>query len=180
MFSPSSQFVRSAKSCTDTTFTKEHFNREQFETECRLLRLACAAGCSPEFTTDGMKITLPRLTPLADRLPLMTPSEKEATATEVLTCVRRLHRAGVCHRDLKVGDILFGGDGEILFVDFELGAEVDPKGPCYDLLGPASGVPVPFVHPQMGSPVGIWWDAPNPWGLWNQFGHVAVVHSPGA
>ena len=61
--------------------------------------------------------------------------ETRAMAGRVLRQVQELHRAGICHRDLKADEIVVDGEQPLL-IDFELGTEVDPTGPCYDVLGP--------------------------------------------
>jgi hypothetical protein len=180
MFSPTSKFEHAATTVTETEVWKRHSNAEQFEVEVRLLGLAHAGGCAPEFSTEGTTIRFQRLARLEDRLSSLSDPEKAAIAVEVFRCVRRLHATGVCHRDLKLGEVLLGKNGEVLFVDFELGAEVDGNGPCYDLLGPASGVPVPVIHLQIGLLDGVWWDSPTPMvrPLWQDLGHLVDIEPP--
>lgn len=82
---------------------------------------------------------------------------------KVLALVRKLHRHGVCHRDLHVGNIVVR-DGEPLLIDMEFAIAVDPAGPCYDLVGPGpSGIPVPDRHAVQpnANQNGVWWDADN-------------------
>ena len=48
-------------------------------------------------------------------------------------------------------------------IDLELACAVDPAGKCFDLEGPASGVPVAPQHVAQGEPYasnGVWWDSP--------------------
>lgn len=76
----------------------------------------------------------------------------------VLQLVKKMHNLGICHRDLDAGNLVLRGH-EPLVIDVELGCEVDPTGPCFDLRGPASGVPVADQHIAVGLEEGIWWDA---------------------
>jgi hypothetical protein len=69
-----------------------------------------------------------------------------------------------------------------LLVDFELACFVDPGHPCYDLIGPVSGVEVPTQHVFLGVVEGFWWDstATRKTMLWREFGHLADVRGPAA
>ncbi len=166
-------FIRSEKSQSATQFIKRHLNPVQFDTETRLLRIAHAAGCAPALTIEPpMTIRLPLLRTFTDWLGSASAEQKLIVTRRVLDQVRLLHRAGVCHRDLKASDIVMEGD-KPLFIDFELGIEVDPDRPCYDVLGPSSGVPLPPIHAAIGLTEGVWWDSTYPTTLWHYFGHVA-------
>ncbi len=82
---------------------------------------------------------------------------------KVLTLVRELHRHGVCHRDLHVGNIVVR-DSEPLLIDMEFAVAADPARPCYDLVGPGpADIPVPLRHAiqQNANQHGVWWDANN-------------------
>jgi serine/threonine protein kinase len=97
-------------------------------------------------------------------------------ARRVLDQVRKLHQAGICHRDLKASDIVLHGDVPLL-VDFDLGTEVIPDEPCFELLGPASGIPLPTVHRVVGLIDGVWWESLTPYvrPLWQDLGRLRDV-----
>ena len=168
----------SAKDQTATEYIKKHIHRPQFELEARLLRIAHSAGCAPEFTTEPPMTIRTRLHDrLLERLGRGSASDTRTAASRVLSQLHRLHAAGVCHRDLKPEDIVMDGDTP-LFIDFDLGAEVDPNGPCYDLIGAeASGIPLPPIHACIGLREGVWWDTPTtrvrP--LWHVLGRLPDV-----
>jgi serine/threonine protein kinase len=124
-----------------------------------------------------MTIRLRLHVPLRDWLGKSTSNETKVMARHVLRQVQELHRAGVCHRDLKADDIVVDGDQPLL-IDFELGTEVDPTGPCYDLLGPqASGILLPPIHDYVGLRDGVWWDTPTTLvrPLWHDLGRLVEV-----
>lgn len=151
----------SSKRETSTEYIKEHINPAQFEVESRLLAIAHRAGCAPHFEVQPPATIRLRLHHrLTDWLNGANETDIEAMKIRLLEQIRILHGAGVCHRDLKVQDIVLDGDRP-LFVDFELAAGVDPTMPCYDLMGPASGISAPFVHQIIGLRDGVWWDTPN-------------------
>lgn len=145
---------------TPDEFIKEHLNRAQFEVESELLEISQAAGCSPEFAVEApMTIRLRKHPTLASWIAKSSFESQKEMARDVLAQIRGLHKAGVCHRDIKVDDIVLDGDRPLL-IDLELGTKVDPNGQCYDLLGPASGVSLPLAHGVAGLVVGVWWDSP--------------------
>ena len=77
--------------------------------------------------------------------------------------VRAIHAAGICHRDLHIHNVVIAADGSPLAIDPEHALEVDPQGPCFDVWGPDSGLPVAPAHVQIGGTLaktGVWWDAP--------------------
>jgi serine/threonine protein kinase len=165
---------------TSTEYVKAHINPPQFDAESRLLQIAHAVGCAPAFEIEApMTIRLRLYTPLLSWLAKSTPGEIQAMAHRVLDQVRTLHQAGVCHRDLKATDIVVDGDQPLL-IDFELGTEVNPFGPCYDLLGPQlSGVPLPPIHDYLGLREGVWWDTQTEHvrPLWRDLGRLADADS---
>jgi predicted Ser/Thr protein kinase len=168
-------FIRSEQSQTATEFIKRHVNPPQFDTETRLLRIAHGVGCAPAFVVEPpLTIRLPLLRTFTDWLDSANAEQKLLIARRVLAQLRLLHQAGVCHRDLKAGDIVMEGD-KPLFIDFELGTAVDPGSPCYDLLGPSCGVPLPPIHAAIGLTEGVWWDSTYPTTLWHYLGHVADI-----
>lgn len=60
-------------------------------------------------------------------------------------------------------------------IDLELACETNAEVPCYDLYGPASGIPVPEQHRQRTdehSTHGVWWHSPVD-GLGKVFGPFA-------
>ena len=107
-----------------------------------------------------LTIRMPRLTPLGEWLQRASPTQKKALARSLLDCVQRLHSLGICHRDLHVGNVVVEGDRPFL-VDFELALRTPAAGSCYDLMGPASGVRVPFRHEFLEIAEGVWWDTPT-------------------
>jgi hypothetical protein len=146
---------------SDDEYIKEHLNQAQFDVEAKLLEITHEAGCAPMFVTALPRtLVLRKHETLATWILKATPVEQTAMAQRVLAHIHNLHRSGVCHRDIKLADIVL--DGEIpLFVDFELGALVQPANHCYDLHGPASGVPLPQVHQVVQLFDGVWWDSPT-------------------
>jgi thiamine kinase-like enzyme len=85
----------------------------------------------------------------------------------------------MCHRDAHRDNFLVDG-AKALLIDFELACWVDPARPCYDLIGPASGVEVPEQHTFLRMTEGIWWDssAERKTMLWREFGHLAGLKGP--
>jgi tRNA A-37 threonylcarbamoyl transferase component Bud32 len=158
-------------------FIKEHMNPVQFKTESELLAIARAAGCAPEFEIEPpMTIRLRRHVTLTEWVQT-DRADLKAMGLLVLEQIHKLHAAGVCHRDLKLSEIVVDGDRPLL-IDFDLSTEASPEQPCYDLLGPASGVPLPPIHACVGITQGVWWDtaAPqigNP--LWRLFGPLKTI-----
>ena len=146
---------------TATEFIKIHPNPKQFEIEARLLGIANAAGCAPDFKAEPPNTLRLRLHETLDNwLGRAGAGERRAMARLVLDQARRLHAAGVCTRDLKPDDVVVA-DGCPLIVDYDLGTVVDANGACYDLVGPASGIPLPAVHKTIGLIEGVWWDSPT-------------------
>ncbi len=69
---------------------------------------------------------------LGDRLQDSTPlevAEVVRVVSEVAAGLDALHQAGIIHRDIKPGNILFAADGTALLTDFGLA-----KGPAYTVL----------------------------------------------
>src|SRR5207237_3334727 len=126
----------------------------RFEVESRLLAIAEAAGCAPKFTiAPPLTIRLELHERLTDRLTAARSGDKHGMAERLVQTIKRLRAAGVCHRDVKVTDVVVDR-GQPLLIDFELGTEVDPGGPCYDLVGPGgSGIPIPPVDHAIGFPM---------------------------
>ena len=145
---------------SDDEYIKERLNQSQFEVEAELLQLALEAGCAPTFVSEQPRtVVLRKHETLATWIANASVAEQIQMAARVLSQIHALHRAGVCHRDIKLSDVVLHGKVP-LFVDFELGTLADPAKPCYDLLGPASGVPLPPVHEAVGLLDGVWWDSP--------------------
>lgn len=154
-------------------YVKTHGNPAQFETEVRLRTIACAAGCSPDFAVEEpLSLRTRALTRLAEWLPRASDEECDRMALRILRQVLALHEAGVCHRDLKVGDVVLDGDHPLL-IDFDLGTAVAPSQVCFDLYGPASGVPVAPIHLAVGIADGVWWDSRDLQGLSAVFGPLS-------
>lgn len=112
---------------------------------------AAKHGLAPECELEDSRITMPKLVPLqeSDYIPPMK---------EVRLLIMRLHKMGICHRDIHEGNIVLDGKTPLL-IDFEMATAVDPELPCYDLFGPTAKIPVPLIH--QGTPfrnTGIWWD----------------------
>ncbi len=144
---------------TETEFIKEHINQRQFDVESKLLRIAEEARCAPEVSTEPPRtIVLRKHETLANWIQTASRAERDQMARQVLSQIRTLHAAGICHRDMKLSDIVVDGDVP-LFVDFELGTDVDPKRRCYDLYGPSRDVALPEVHQAIRLLEGVWWDS---------------------
>jgi hypothetical protein len=147
--------------------------------ERAMMAAAAAAGCAPQFEVTGRdEITMPRLEVLKDRLETASPADRRRVAHAVLACLERLHASGICHRDAHCENVVLDG-ARALLVDFELACDVDPGRPCYDLLGPTSGVPVPWQHEWLGIRDGVWWDssAAQVRQLWQDLGRLEDMRS---
>jgi serine/threonine protein kinase len=146
---------------SDDEYIKEHLNQPQFDVEAKLLKIACEAGCAPLSVTEAPRTLLLRKhETLASWVGKASADQQIRMAKRVLSQIRKLHSAGVCHRDIKLSDIVLDGETP-LFVDFELGTLVEPTEKCYDLYGPAGGVPLPEVHKVVLLLDGVWWDSPT-------------------
>jgi hypothetical protein len=107
-------------------------------------------GCAPPFTVVGLdQIRMPRLVPLTPLLASATAHERLAPARLLVVCFKRLYAAGICHRDGHRDNFVLDGPRALL-IDFELACSVYPEGLCYDLVGPASGIAVPWEHQLLG------------------------------
>ncbi len=139
-----------------------------------------ATGLVPELIDFGEEPTtvwvrVEAFMPLHDWLEANPAPEARVDMRDRLRAqLRALHRAGVCHRDVHLGNVVVDGCGVPRFVDFELAARVDPAGGCFDLLGPESGVPVPREHAENGISGGVWWNQWPPalgtWAMAHTFG----------
>src|ERR1700682_917095 len=103
----------------------------------------------------------PGLTLLADWLKEADKDAIQAVGRDILGCTDRLHAAGLCHRDVHERNVVLD-DLRPLLIDFELAIEVPPDQACYDLLGPASGTPLPGIHREINLVDDVWWDSPTP------------------
>jgi hypothetical protein len=149
------------------------------EHERTMLAAAAEVGCAPPFTLVGHDaIRMPRLTVLTKWLETASADDKQMIAHSLIACIERLHCAGICHRDVHRENIVLDGARPLL-IDFELSAGVDPSCPCYDLLGPASGVPLPSQHEFLGLVHGIWWDSTSSHvrQLWRDLGRLAEIRA---
>lgn len=120
-----------------------------------LVPLLVDAGQEP--TTVWVKIEAH--TPLSEWLRSHgSPPERSDMRVAIRDQLHRLHAAGICHRDVHLGNVVIDAAGTPRFIDFELATRVDPNGPCFDILGPQSGVPVPEEHRRVGLAEGVWWN----------------------
>lgn len=139
-----------------------------------------ATGLVPELIDFGQEATttwvrMEALVPLESWVEANPgPDARAGMRDRIRAQLRGLHRAGVCHRDVHIGNVVVDSCGVPRFVDFELAARVDPEGGCFDLVGPDSGVPVPREHAEHGLPGGVWWNQWPPalgsWALARTFG----------
>mgnify|MGYP001384190172 CR=1 FL=1 len=129
---------------------------------------AVAAGCAPHFEViEGeptkvrlVTIRMQRFRPLHRWLDGAGAEHTRELARSLLDCVRRLHALGICHQDLHVDNVVVDGVRPLL-IDFELALRTSRANPCYDLVGPTSGVPVHARHLFKGISEGVWWDSPT-------------------
>ena len=158
------------------------FKQRAWNHERTMMAVAAEAGWAPRFEVVGQDvIRMPYLTPLEHRLRDADANERRALARAVLACIEGVHAAGMCHRDIHRDNFLVDG-ARALLIDFELACRVDPARPCYDLIGPASGVEVPEQHKFLRVTEGFWWDssAERKTMLWREFGHLADLTGPEA
>jgi tRNA A-37 threonylcarbamoyl transferase component Bud32 len=148
-------------------FTDGHVERDRTtDDERKMMAEAAAAGCAPDFEViEGeptkvrlLTIRMKRFTMLGEWLEGASPERKRELARSLLECVRRLHALGICHQDLHVDNVAVDGTRPLL-IDFELALRTSSDQPCYDLVGPASGVPVHERHLFKEITEGVWWDS---------------------
>lgn len=67
---------------------------------------------------------------LHDRLAAgpLTPHEAARIGRQVLSALRAAHEAGICHRDVKPGNVLLRADGSAVLTDFGIAALQDSTG----------------------------------------------------
>jgi hypothetical protein len=151
------------------------FKQRAWEYERTMMATAAKVGWAPPFDLVGQDvIRVPYLTPLEHRIRDADAAERRMVARAILDCIEGVHAAGMCHRDVHRDNFVVDG-AKVLLIDFELARNVDPKSPCYDLIGPPSGVEVPQQHTFLGVTEGFWWDssATRKTMLWREFGHLA-------
>lgn len=162
---------------TDGSVTKVWLRTAQGERYYQLeLGILCdlqRSGLVPELIDFGEEPTtawvrMEALMPLGEWLETNpSPDTRCEMRDRLRVQLRALHRAGVCHRDVHLGNVVVDACGVPRFVDFELATRVDPTGGCFDLLGPASGVPVPDEHIEINMTDGVWWNQwPPTLGTW--------------
>ena len=134
-----------------------------FEQVVRHLQLLAAEGISPQLVAvERPRILTVRLMTLDEWLVTASSTDIDDMGRRLVQTVESMHAVGVCHRDLHVGNLLVD-QNRPLIIDLELAKDVDPAGPCYDLQGPSSEVPIPQDHLSLGGDIakyGVWWDAP--------------------
>jgi Ser/Thr protein kinase RdoA (MazF antagonist) len=82
---------------------------------------------------------------VTERLPLAPRYRDRRNARALKELLEELHKAGVHHRDVHLGNVVLGPKGPLL-IDWETAIE-QPAPVSYDLYGPeASGVPLPEIH----------------------------------
>lgn len=88
--------------------------------------------------------------------------EKAAMAIRIRDLLRAVHeQAGICHRDVHVGNIVLADDDQPLLIGPKW-AVPTVNDHCYDLEGPtASEVDVPSIHVEQGHN-GVWWGSDVP------------------
>ena len=146
-----------ADGSTHTQPLRNHHARAQ--AHAYLPRLA-TAGLTPEIvalTNHG--VVTRRGQPFREWWPRASAPALAAMRSRVLDLIRKVHALGICHRDLHDGNLILRRADRPLVIDMELACDVDPLGPCYDLLGPTAVVPVPAAHLSVGGAFaqGVWW-----------------------
>lgn len=110
---------------------------------------------------EGSTLVLETCTPQARCDPGWRP------VRELHELLRRLHAAGVHHRDVHVRNLVRDTDGRVLLIDWETALR-QPSAVSYDLYGPeASGVPVPELHARHTPQ---WWGSPQRMSIRSQWG----------
>jgi Phosphotransferase enzyme family len=144
----------------DDFVIKEFDSIAECDREFGFLATAHQARCAGEPTRiDPLTIRLPRRLPMTNWLESATGPEFLEMRYLLLQLLSRLHSAGICHRDCHRENIVLD-KGLPVLIDFELAIECDPNTPCYDLVGPASGITLPDQHQSIGLFAGVWWDSP--------------------
>lgn len=137
------------------------------------------------FRADDAVIEMQECTPLASWL-----ADHEWIARDVddmheriLQLVREMHAQGICHRDLHVQNVVVC-EGRPMAIDPQLATNADPSKQCYDLDGPASGMPIPMPHQMLAGyrDSGVWWRSSiRGLGIMFQevYGHLGIRYSGG-
>jgi hypothetical protein len=83
--------------------------------------------------------------------------DKDSMAVRIRDLLRAVHeKAGICHRDVHVGNIVLDEQDRPLLIGPKWAVPVVNEH-CYDLEGPgASGIEVPELHVRQGHD-GVWW-----------------------
>lgn len=129
----------------------------------RYLPGLAAAGLSPAILElTETRVVTRRGRPLREWWPRADAAARARMRTRVLRLIEQLHARGICHRDLHDRNLILGAGDQPQVIDVEWACDVDPAAPCYDLCGPASGVPVPATHLSSGAPFarGVCWGNP--------------------
>jgi hypothetical protein len=133
------------------------------------------AGLSPELIelTDAWVRTLYGV-PLNEWKQSATREALAAMRPLVRELINGMHALGICHRDLHDRNVVIGPGDVPLAIDMEHACDAHPRGPCYDLVGPSSGIPVPLHHARQGGVIaeGIWWGSGDPGGGLTPLGRV--------
>jgi tRNA A-37 threonylcarbamoyl transferase component Bud32 len=130
--------------------------------DAEFLLRASEVGCAPPVMDQGpLAISMPRLTNFETWLSTADNEARRRVGASLAQVIHRLHAAGVCHRDLHVGNVVLEGARPYL-IDFELAAWSDPSLRCYDFVGPNEAIDLPVAHRRVGLLDGVWWDSPTP------------------
>lgn len=103
-----------------------HWSELRILSECRL---ACVARFEGSGITDGHPwlatefIDGPALDHWAST---RTLAERVGMLARIASSLGELHHAGIVHRDIKPANIIVSGEGAPIFIDFGLGAALDP------------------------------------------------------
>src|SRR5262249_7934218 len=79
----------------------------------------------------------------------LSPKQAAEVAETVARAVHAAHQAGVVHRDLKPGNVLFGRDRQPRITDFGLAKQLD-SGPGHTRTGAVMGTPSYMAPEQAG------------------------------
>ncbi len=131
--------------------------------DLRFLLKASEVGCAPPVKDQGpAAVSMPRLINFESWLATADNAARRELGASLVEVVQHLHRAGICHRDLHVANLVLDGTRPYI-IDFELATWSDPAVRCYDFFGPNAAVELPVAYERIGLWDGVWWDSPTPW-----------------
>ncbi|WP_344240279.1 serine/threonine-protein kinase [Actinocorallia libanotica] len=115
----------------------------------------------PDMPYPWLVMELVRGESLQDRLArgTMTPAEAARTGRGVLAALQAVHRAGICHRDIKPGNVLLRADGSPVLTDFGIAVleEASRVTATGGLVGSPEYIAPERLHGHEGDPASDLW-----------------------